>query len=83
MYEYLVVPFLGQLKKGVFNNADADDVSKQLQALINKHVGQGWEFYTINDVNIEVKPGCLAGLFGSSSSFISIDQVIFRKQKKN
>ena len=78
-YEYKVVPFIGKLKSGLFSVQDAGDVSKQLQAVINEHAGQGWEFVTLNDVNIEVKPGCLAGLFGAKIAFIPFDQVVFRK----
>ncbi len=74
-FEYLVVPFVGQIRSG----GDVGQVSSQLQALINQHAGQGWEFHTLNDVNIEVKPGCLAGLFGASTAYVSYDQIIFRR----
>lgn len=68
-YEYMVVPFVGRLKSGLFSVQDAGDVSKQLSGVINQHVSQGWEFYAFNDVNIEIKPGCLAGLFGAKKLF--------------
>lgn len=78
-YEYMVVPFVGRLKSGLFSVQDAGDVSKQLAAVINQHASQGWEFHTLNDVDIEVKPGCLAGLFGAKTAFMPFDQVIFRR----
>jgi hypothetical protein len=78
-YEYKVISFIGKLKSGLFSVQDAGDVSKQLQAAINEQASQGWEFVTVNDVNIEVKPGCLAGLFGAKTAFIPFDQVVFRK----
>jgi hypothetical protein len=78
-YEYKVISFIGKLRSGLFSVQDAGDVSKQLQAAINEQASQGWEFVTVNDVNIEVKPGCLAGLFGAKTAFIPFDQVVFRK----
>lgn len=80
-YEYLVVPFVGQLKSGVFSVENAQTVSSQLQALIAHYVQQGWEFYRIDKVNIQIKPGCLAALFGASASFITFDQLIFRHSR--
>ena len=56
-YEYKVVPFIGKLKSGLFGDVeDAGEVSKQLEAVISQHASQGWEFVTLNDVNIEIKP---------------------------
>lgn len=78
-YEYNVVPFIGQIKKGVVNTETAGTVSKQLRDLINPMAMQGWEFYRIDKVDIQVKPGCLASLFGAKTSFITFDQVIFRR----
>lgn len=74
-YQYLVVPFQGQIKSG----GSVGQVSAQLQAVINQHANQGWEFHTLNDVNIEVTPGCLSALFGAKNAYVSYDQVIFRK----
>lgn len=73
--EYKVVPFIGRLQSG----QNAEEVSNQLQAVIDQHSKQGWEFHTLNDVNIEVRPGCLAGLFGAKASYIQFDQIIFRR----
>ena len=78
-YEYRVVPFVGQLKRGVFNVENANKVSEQLQDVINKHSKQGWEFYCVDKIDIQVNPGCLAALFGAKVSVISFDQVIFRR----
>jgi hypothetical protein len=76
-YEYQVVPFIGKIR----NNQPPGEVSGQLQSLINQCAAQGWEFYELNDVNIEVQPGCLAGLFGAKTAYIQFDQVIFRRER--
>lgn len=74
-YQYKVVPFIGKIK----SSQSASEVSSQLQSLINENASQGWELDQIQAVNIEVKPGCLAGLFGAKEVYVKFDQVIFRK----
>ena len=75
-YQYKVVPFIGRIQ----GSQSTSDVSEQLQSLINQYAAQGWEFHQINDVNIEVRPGCLAGLFGAKTSYVKLDQAIFRME---
>ena len=77
-YQYLVVPFQGQIKAG----GSAAAVSAQLESVINRYASEGWEFYTLNDVNIEVTPGCISGLFGAKAGYVLYDQVIFRRPAK-
>ena len=76
-FEYRVVPFVGQIRSG----DDVAQVSSQLEALINQHASQGWEFQTLNDVNIKVQPGCLAGLLGAKTAYVSYDQIVFRRSR--
>ena len=75
MAQYKVVPFIGKIK----SNQSASEVSSQLQSVINSEASQGWELDQIQAVNIEVKPGCIAALFGSTEVYVKFDQVIFRK----
>lgn len=76
--DYLVVPFIGRINTGFFTAENAGTVSRQLQSLINRHSQHGWEFHSIAKVGVEVAPGCLASLFGATTSYITFDQVIFR-----
>ena len=78
MFDYKVVPFVGELKKGVYNIESAAKVSQQLQNLINQHSKDGWEFFRVDKVNILIRPGCLAALLGREADFITFDQVTFR-----
>jgi hypothetical protein len=75
-YQYKVVPFIGKIK----GKQSAEEVSSQLQGVIDSITQQGWEFYQMADVNIEVKPGCLAGLSGAKESYVRFDQLIFRRE---
>jgi hypothetical protein len=76
-YEYKVVPFIGKVKQG----GSAEEVSRQLQSLISTNATDGWEMYQLEEVNIEVSPGCIAGLFGAKESYEKFDQVIFRRER--
>ena len=74
-YEYLVIPFVGKIK----GSGTADEVSAQLQAAISAQAGQGWEFITLNDVGIEIAPGCLGSLMGKEKTYARYDQLIFKR----
>ena len=74
-YQYKVVPFIGQMKA----KDTAQTVAQQLEGLINSVVQQGWEFYRIDAVQIQVSPGCLASLLGAKATYMNFDQVIFRR----
>jgi hypothetical protein len=76
-HKYKVVSFLGQNK----GSLSAADVATQLERVINQYAVNGWEFYELADVNIEVRPGCIAGLFGASAQYVRFDQLIFRTSK--
>ena len=74
-YVYKVVPFEGKIK----GSGSANEVSGQLQSLINGIASDGWELVTMADVGIEVSPGCLGGLLGKEKSYRRVDQLIFRR----
>ena len=78
-HEYHVVPFIGQVKGDRFTRESATAVAKQLQSLIEAEGKNGWEFYSVEKVSIEVKPGCLGQLFGGKTAYIDFDQVVFRR----
>jgi len=74
--QYRVIPFIGKIK----GSQSAKDVSDQLEGLLTQGAQEGWEFVQINNVNIEVQPGCIAGLFGSKADYVRFDMAIFRRQ---
>ena len=79
-YRYRVVPFIGTMRTGLFSLDSALTVSTQLQTLIEQHANEGWEFYSVAKVGIQVTPGCLGQLLGQRNSYVSFDQVIFRRE---
>lgn len=78
-FEYRVVPFVGQISTGAFSTDSAATVSEQLQAVIDSHAVEGWVFDSLAKVDVEVKPGCLGTFMGHGSSFLTFDQVVFRR----
>lgn len=78
---YKVVPFVGHIRQGIFSSQNARDVSEQLQELINQHAADGWEFLSIDKVNIVVSPGCIGSLLGARSGVIAFDQIVFRRKQ--
>ncbi len=76
MKRYHVVPF-----KGVINEKQsANDVSKQLEEVLNYGARNGWTFEHLNSVNIEVRPGCFAWLFGLHRETTKHDMVVFSEE---
>lgn len=73
-YAYKVVPFIGQSKGAL----SATAVARQLENAIGKYARDGWEFYQLSDVNIQIQPGCISGLFGATVQYVRFDQLIFR-----
>lgn len=80
-YSYHVVPFYAKVKTGIFTPANAGDIAAQLQAVIDSHTAQGWEFYAFGDVDVNVAPGCIASLLGARGGDISYDMLVFRAPK--
>ena len=74
-YEYKVLPFIGKIKSG----EGAEVAARQLQVVISEYAASGWEFVQLGDVNIEIQPGCLAGLLGQKAVYVKFDQLIFRR----
>jgi uncharacterized OB-fold protein len=79
-YEYLVVPFAGTVQTGMFSTEGAHTVSAQLQSILDEYAQQSWEYCSLAKVNIEVQPGCLGQLLGQSASYVTSDQLVFRRQ---
>ena len=78
-YKYKIVPFIGQVKTGIFSKEGPHTASEQLQDIIDSFVEDGWELQSISPVHILMKPGCLGSLFGQTASTIVFDQLVFKR----
>lgn len=72
-----VVPFIGRISTGFFSASNAGTVAQQLAAAIDSATSDGWRFHSFAKADIEVTPGCIAGLLGAKTSYITFDQLIF------
>lgn len=75
-YTYKVVPFAGKITSG----QGADEVSKQLQALIDLMEKDDWEVCQFTSAHVEVKPCWCYKLLGVKFVYVHCDQVIFQKE---
>lgn len=80
MYEYKAIPFLASVKST--DKESAGLASKQLEETINSSSSDGWEFYSLGAITVEVAPGCLGSLTGSKSTTVRLDQIIFRRSRE-
>jgi hypothetical protein len=76
-FVYKVLPFRGNVE-----TSNPNEVANQLNDLISSQAANGWEFYQINSVNINISPGCLASLFGAKQLATVHDMAIFRQAER-
>ena len=55
-------------------------VAQQVEQKINQYMSQGFELYQQFNTLVEVKQGCLAGLMGKRTDYITITTTVFRKE---
>lgn len=78
-YEYRMIQTPSNLTvqaKGRKGNEAAD----YLQTVVNRETTEGWEFYRVDSIGVEVQPGCLAGLMGQSTAYSTYHVITFRRQ---
>lgn len=51
----------------------------QFEDIINGEVQNGWKFYSMENVAVTQKAGCLAGLFGGGDVTVQVNMLIFVK----
>ena len=77
-YEYSMLqipPNITVAKKGYAGN----EAAGYLQEVVNGMSREGWEFFRVDSIGVQVKPGCLAALFGSKVEETSYYVVTFRR----
>lgn len=56
-----------------------NEAAAYLQNVVNNEATEGWEFYRVDSIGVEVQPGCLAGLFGQRSEGTTYHVITFRR----
>lgn len=78
MYTYKMVqipPNVSVEMKGRKGN----EAAVYLQTVVNQHAEKGWEFQRVDSIGIQVRPGCLGGLFGQKPEQEQYYVITFRK----
>ena len=59
------------------------EAAQYLENVVNGQAGQGWDFYRVDTIGVEVSPGCLMSLLGRSSEYNNYYVVSFRKETQS
>jgi len=80
MYEYKMVQVPPNIEVQA-KNQKGNEAAAYLDKIVNSHAQDGWEFYRVDAIGVNVKPGCLAGLLGQKSALTTYYVVSFRKKQ--
>lgn len=79
LYDFKMV----QLPKTfVLQKDTGTEIAAYLEKLSNDMNAQGWQFYRIDSVGVEVQPGCLGILTGVKQTMTYYNVVTFRRVRK-
>ena len=56
------------------------EAASYLESQANEQARQGWEFYRVDTVGVEVSPGCIGGLLGQKATYTNYFVITFRKE---
>lgn len=57
-----------------------NEAAAYLEGVVNSQAKEGWEFYRVDAIGVNVKPGCIAGLLGQKEVLSTYYVVTFRRQ---
>jgi len=80
MFEYKMV----QIPPNIAVNMKAhkgNEAAAYLEGVVNEHAADGWEFYRIDSIGVQLQPGCFDALGGKKAENSQYYVVSFRKEK--
>lgn len=80
VWEYKTVPFLAGVPANIRSDLGAAKVAEQLAHVVRSHAVGGWEYYRLESIPTEVRPGCLPALFGAGVGTHWFTVAVFRRQ---
>lgn len=79
MYEYKMVQIptniAVEMKKHKGNEAAA-----YMEKVVNEYARQGWEFFRVDSIGVDVQPGCFDALSGKKATSSMYHVITFRKE---
>ncbi|QFS86284.1 MULTISPECIES: DUF4177 domain-containing protein [unclassified Marinobacter] len=79
MYQYKMVQVPPNIEVQA-KQQRGNEAAAYLEDVVNTYAKDGWEFYRVDAIGVNVKPGCIAGLFGQKEALSTYHVVSFRKQ---
>jgi len=76
MTTYRIVPFVPSGASA--HSSPGQVLADQLQALIQDHASQGWEYLRLEECAIRQEPSCLGALLGHGPTMLSYHLAVFR-----
>ena len=79
MYRYKMVqipPNISVEQKG----HKGDEAAAYLETVVNKYASQGWEFYRIDSIGVNLNPGCFGSIFGKKEEDVLYYVITFRME---
>lgn len=74
-YKMVQIPPTISVREGTATNRLAADY---LESVVAEWVAKGWEYYRVDTIGIQVRPGCLAALLGSRPTTMQYYVITFR-----
>ena len=57
-----------------------NEAAVYLESVVNQMAAQGWQFYRVDPIGVELEPGCLGGLLGRKTEERVYYVITFRRQ---
>lgn len=76
VYKMVQIPPNIQIDEGTSTKGRA---AAYLEGVVNVSAAQGWEFFRVDEIGIQINPGCLGGLFGAKAQRVGYYVVTFRR----
>ena len=77
-YKMVQIPRDISLIRGLMESPTGQEAAVYLQSVVTELAGQGWEFYRVDAIGIETRPGCVASLFGGKTQYEQYYVITFR-----
>jgi hypothetical protein len=62
-------------------NHIGNEAASYLESVVNQMSEQGWEFLRVDEVGVQVRPGCLMSLLGQSTTVTTYYVITFRRER--
>jgi len=80
MFEYKMVQIPPNISVEMKNHK-GNEAAVYLEGVVNQYAREGWEFYRIDSVGVQLQPGCFGSLSGKKEESTLYYVITFRMEK--